>query len=338
VTGSRSLARAARHLPGLGILAAFAVAARLAAPAGLDPLVVAVAAGAFAANTVGTPRWAEPGIGLGGLLLETGIVLLGARLALEELIAAGPVVVALVVAAVLTALLLVELAGRWAVGASEPATSLLAAGAGICGVSAVVAVAGAIDADAEDVAYAAATILLFDAVTLVAFPTLGDLLALSSRQFGVWAGLAMFSTGPVAAAGFAHSTAAGEWATVTKLARNSLIGLVAVGYSFRYAHAAADDGAGTRMGTVAMLWSQFPKFLVGFVAVAAVANAGVLSGETLSSLATVSDWLFALAFVALGFDIRLDRMRTTGMAPVALVAVSLAVVGTLSLVAVVVAL
>jgi uncharacterized membrane protein YadS len=138
----------------------------------------------------------------------------------------------------------------------------------------------------------------------------------------------MFSTGPVAAAGFAHSPEAGQWATVTKLARNSLLGGVAVAYSLAYtARSATDPG-------VRRLWAEFPKFLLGFLAVAAVANSGVLSPAALGSIGRVSDALFTLAFVGLGLSIRLREMREVGGAAVGAVLVHLLVVSALALAAV----
>lgn len=312
-----------RTLPGVALLATFAFAAdRIAAVVpGVDALVLAVVAGAVVANLVGTPEWARAGVEKHGLLLETGIVLLGAQLAIDEVIASGPRIVALVLVTVSAGLLAVELLGRRVFDLPQRTSSLLAAGSSICGVSAVVAVAGAIDADSEEITYAAATVLLFDAVTLLTFPVVGGVLGLTSKEFGVWAGLSMFSTGPVAAAGFAHSAAAGRWATVTKITRNALIGLVAVGYSLRYARRESEPSAG--LGRV---WASFPKFLVGFLFVAVLANAELLSAPALASIDRVSDWLFALAFVGLGFDIRLGEMRETGATPVLVVCCYLAIV------------
>jgi len=125
----------------------------------------------------------------------------------------------------------------------------------------------------------------------------------------------MFSTGPVAAAGFAHSTEAGQWATVTKLARN----LPFWGRRDRLlarVHRAVGDRAGVRR-----LWAEFPKFLLGFLAVAAVANSGLLSPAALESIGRVSDALFTLAFVGLGLSIRLREMREVGGAAVGAVLV-----------------
>ncbi|MFC7324890.1 YeiH family protein [Halorubrum rutilum] len=325
------VAAAARpYLPGLALLAAGAVLATLVAGAvaGLSPLVVAVALGALVGNAVGTPEAAKPGVGVDKLLLETGIVLLGAAVVVEEFLAAGPTVLGMVVATVAGGLLLAELIARVLFRLDGTTPSLLAAGASVCGVSAVVAVGRVLDARGSAITFAAATVLLFDAVTLVAFPIAGEWLGLTGRQFGVWAGVSMFSTGPVAAAGFAHSPEAGQWATVTKLARNALLGGVAVAYSLAYtARSATDPG-------VRRVWAEFPKFLLGFLAVAAVANSGLLSPAALASIGRVSDALFTLAFVGLGLSIRLREMRDVGGAAVGAVLVHLLVVSALALAAV----
>ena len=318
------------YLPGIAFLAVGAILSHLIAGAvdGLQPLVVAVGIGALVGNTAGTPDAAEPGVGVDKLFLETGIVLLGAAVVIEEFLAAGPTVLGLVVVAVGGGLLLAEAIARGLFRLDGTTPSLLAAGASICGVSAVVAIGRVLDARGSAITFAAATVLLFDAVTLVAFPIAGEWLGLTGRQFGVWAGVSMFSTGPVAAAGFAHSPEAGQWATVTKLARNSLLGGVAIAYSLAYtARSATEPG-------VRRLWAEFPKFLLGFLAVAAVANSGLLSPAALESIGRVSDALFTLAFVGLGLSIRLREMREVGGAAVGAVLVHLLVVSALALAAV----
>jgi len=318
------------YIPGLALLgggAALSVFLARQVP-GLQPLVVAVVVGAVVANTVGTPTAAEPGVGADKLALETGIILLGAAVSVDELLAAGPTVLGLVVVTVGGGLLLGEAITRRLFGIDGAAPSLLAAGASVCGVSAVVAVGRVVEARDTALTFAAATILLFDVVTLAAFPLAGEWLGLTGRQFGVWAGLSMYSTGPVAAAGFAFSPEAGQWATVTKLARNSLLGGVAVAYSVAYASRSATEPG------VRRLWSEFPKFLLGFVLVAAIANSGLLSAAALASITTVSDGLFLVAFVGLGLSIRVRELRTVGVTPVAALLVHLLVVSALTLTAV----
>jgi len=140
----------------------------------------------------------------------------------------------------------------------------------------------------------------------------------------------MFSTGPVAAAGFSVSSAAGEWATITKLIRNSSIGLVAITYSFYH----SAGSAGVTSASVRRIWANFPKFIVGFLLLIGIANSGVLTKAQITSLNSVSSTFFLLAFAGLGFEIRSSEIRLTGLQPFGLVFVYLLVISTLSFIAV----
>jgi len=306
--------RARALVPGLAVLAVLgALATGLGMVTPLSPLVVAIASGALVAAAVDLPEAVRPGIESYKLLLETGIVLLGAGLTIGQLIDTGPVVVGLAASVVLVGVLFVEVLGR-GVGVARKTRSLLAAGASVCGVSAVLAVGGSIDGDEAAVTYAAGTVLLFDAVTLLVFPVVGAALGLPDRVFGVWTGLSLFSTGPTAAVGFTISETAGQWATVTKLVRNTFIGVLAVGYAIHY----AADGERAQPTEI---WYRFPKFLVGFLAVALIANVGVLDATARESVGLVSDGLFTLAFVGLGFDLNPRQLRATGAKPIGVVLV-----------------
>jgi len=313
-----------RVVPGLVVLLLLGALARAVGGATpLSPLVVAIGTGAVVAVAVGVPEWAESGVDRHKLLLETGIVLLGAQLTLGQLATTGPVVVALAMGVVVVGVVFVELLGRQA-GIESRTRSLLAAGASVCGVSAVLAVAGSIDGDEADISYAAGTVLLFDAVTLVVFPVLGTTLGLPDRVFGVWAGLSLFSTGPTAAVGFAVSETAGQWATITKLVRNTFIGVLAVAYALYY----TSDGERT---DATEIWYRFPKFLVGFLLVALIANLGLVDAATQTAVETVGDWLFTLAFVGLGFELNPRRLRATGVRPLLVVLAQFLTVSLLAL-------
>ncbi|WP_136601672.1 YeiH family protein [Salinigranum halophilum] len=326
----RSLSERLRALvPGLSLLLVLALAARsLAGVVGTSPLLVAVALGALVGNAVDLPGSVDDGTALHSRFLDAGIVLLGANVAVNELFDAGVVLVGLVVGVVLVGLPLGEFLGRW-LGLDATPSSLLAAGASVCGVSAATTVAGILDARASDLTPVVAAILVFDAVTLAAFPVLGSLLDLSAQQFGVWAGLSMFSTGPVTAAGFAYGPAAGQWATVTKLARNALLGLVALFYVLR-----TTQHGGPARSRLAHLRAGVPPFILGFLVLAAAASAGLLGPDLVALADSGSTALFTLAFVGLGLDIRLDSMRRVGVAPLVALFGHLLVVSALTLVAV----
>jgi uncharacterized integral membrane protein (TIGR00698 family) len=321
---ARAVAPGVALLVGLGLLAHGA-----AAVVGVTPLLLAVAVGALVGNVVSLPRAVEEGTALHSRFLDAGIVLLGANVVVSEILDAGVVVLLLVVGVVAVGLPLGEVLGR-RLGLSSTPSCLLAAGASVCGVSAATTVAGILDARGEDLAAVVAAILVFDAVTLAAFPLVGALLDLSARQFGVWAGLSMFSTGPVTAAGFTYAPAAGRWATVTKLTRNALLGLVALVYVARL-----QDRDDTDTSRLAHLRAGVPPFILGFLVLAAAASAGVV-GETGVALADrASTALFTLAFAGLGLDIRVEGMRRVGASPLVALLGHLLVVSALTLLAVV---
>ncbi|ELZ07372.1 YeiH family protein [Natrialba aegyptia] len=328
-----------RLFPGLAVLGIGAFFVRALAPViGFNHLLLAIALGFVLTNAVGVPARLEPGIATHKLWLGAGIVLMGASVSLGAVRDAGWLVLLAILTVVGTTLLVVELLSRFVFGLTDRLGSLLAAGSSICGVSAVVAVAGAIRAREEQVAYAAATVLLFDAVTIAIYPVIGELFGLSGRVFGIWAGISMFSTGPAVAVGFAHSDVAGQWATITKLARNALIGVVVLAYASYYAREAnrTDGGrsapsAGVANSTVRTLWSEFPKFVLGFLALAVLSSLGAFSAAQRASFENAYNWLFLVAFVGLGTEIRLDELRQTGVTPAFVVLLALLVASTLSL-------
>jgi uncharacterized membrane protein YadS len=134
-------------------------------------------------------------------------------------------------------------------------------------------------------------------------------------MFGVWAGLTMFSTGPVTAAGFAFSETAGHWATVTKLTRNLLLGVLVGVYSLRYAGNERDASAFSPRA----LWASFPTFVLGFFAVMVLTSTALVSPGTTQQLTNAYQWLFLVAFAGLGLSVDVDDLLDTGVKPVALV-------------------
>ncbi|WP_373189374.1 YeiH family protein [Halolamina sp.] len=311
------------RLPGLALLAGIGLLGYAVGTVTPIPgLVAAVAIGALIGNTRGYSARFAPGVRTNKLWLETGIVLMGAGIAVGAVLDAGPAVLGLVVAVVVGTVLFVELLSRRVLSIPEKLSSLLAAGAGVCGVSAVVSVAGSIDAEESHVAYASAAVLAFDALTLVVYPAVGTALSLPDAAYGVWAGATMFSTGPVAAAGFAYSETAGRWAVLVKLARNTLIGVVTVGYALYYARRADSGQLATERPGLAAVVSKVPRFLVGFLLLAVLGNT-VLSAATVEALATLSDLLFLLAFAGLGLGLRTSKLRAAGVGPLAVLLASL---------------
>ena len=110
-----------------------------------------------------------------------------------------------------------------ALGLDWKTSSLINAGTGICGGSAIAAIAPVIEATDMDIAYGMSATFLFDTIMVVVFPLLGRAMGLSDAAFGLWAGTAVNDTSSVVATGYAFSEAAGDFATMVKLTRTLAI-------------------------------------------------------------------------------------------------------------------
>lgn len=308
MSGREDLVREVLKLvPGVLALTAVGVLSRWIA-AGIphvSHLIVAIVLGMVAANTIDVPSLLEKGIDRTyGVWLETGIVVLGARVVLSDIIQVGPSLLAVVCGYLVFTVLFTEILSRL-FRVDRKLGSCLAAGTSVCGVSAIIATGGGIDVDERDLAVATAIVLLFDIVTVLSYPLLAAAFGIPDVVYGAWAGLSMFSTGTSVAAGFAVSEVAGQWATVIKMSRNAFIGVWALLYTIHYLKPGtrADAADGEAEGTVGYLWRRFPKMIVGFVIVSAIASSGMLTDPQITAMKSVYEWLFVMAFVGLGYNI-----------------------------------
>jgi uncharacterized integral membrane protein (TIGR00698 family) len=277
----------------------------------IEYVLWAILFGLAIANTVGVPRIFRAGVATYEFWLKAGIVLLGVRFLLGDVLKLGGVSLALVAIELAVAIALMTLLGR-VFGLRPKLTSLLAVGSSICGVSAIIAAKGAIEADDEDASLAIAAILALGAVALFLFPLIGHWLAMSDHAFGLWAGLAVDNTAEATAAGALYSDAAGKFAVLAKTTRNATIGFVVLGYAIYW----ASQGAAKRVEhKAAFLWQKFPKFILGFLLISLLATWGAFSSEQISSLANLSRWAFLLTFAGVGLRTDLRELRKQGLRP-----------------------
>lgn len=298
-----------RTLPGLLACILVAAAARWVATAlglGIET-AIALGFGLLIGFVPTAHRVALPGAKLAArLALRAGVALLGARLTLDRVLDGGAQ--ALLSAAVIV---LIGLGlGLWAarrLAIGERLGILIAAGMGICGNSAILALSPIIKADDRETTYAVSTITMFGLLGVLILPVIGHLLGMSDLQFGTWSGLAVNDTAQVVATGYAYSVPAGDAATIVKLTRNLAIAPVVIGAALLMRDSAS-SAASTRLAVVRAV----PWFVVAFVLLAAARSLGWLDAslptgsslaDTLSSLASILI-LVALAGVGLVADLR----------------------------------
>src|SRR5215471_1137812 len=191
----------------------------------IEYVLWAILIGLAISNTLTIPRIFHPGIATYELWLKIGIVLLGSRFVLGDVLRLGGVSLGLVIVEISLSLLLMTWLGR-IFHLKPKLTTLLAVGSAICGVSAIIAAKGAIEADDEDSTFAIAAILALGALALFTFPVIGHNLHMNDTSYGLWAGLGVDNTAEATAAGALYSEAASKVAVLAKTTRNAMIGFV----------------------------------------------------------------------------------------------------------------
>jgi uncharacterized integral membrane protein (TIGR00698 family) len=271
----------------------------------------AIIIGLIISNTIGIPAIFRAGVATYEFFLKLGIVLLGVRFLLGDVLKLGGISLIAVVLELAISIVLMTWLGNY-FRLTPKLTSLLAIGSSICGVSAIIAAKGAINAKDEEASFAIAAILALGAIGLFAFPLIGHALDMSDHAYGLWAGLAIDNTAEATAAGNLWSEQAGKIAVLAKTTRNATIGFVVLGYAIYWAtkgEARAIDDKAT------FLWQKFPKFILGFIAISLAATLGAFSKEQASDIANLSRWAFLLTFAGVGLSTNLREMFKQGAYP-----------------------
>jgi uncharacterized integral membrane protein (TIGR00698 family) len=296
-----------------GALKAFGKSHHLTLP-NIEYVLWAIAIGLVIGNLFSGRRWFrafDPGIATYELWLKLGIVLLGVRFKLADVARLGGVSLVLVALEIVLAVAVMTWLGRrFRLGAKLSA--LLAIGSSVCGVSAIIATQGAIDADERDTTFAIAAILALGAVGLFVFPLIGHGLHMSDHAYGLWVGLAIDNTAEATAAGALYSDEAGRIAVLAKTARNATIGFVVLAAALYFATRGGHAVEGSK---AAFVWRRFPKFVVGFLLFSTLASLGLLAPAQVASLANLSRWAFLLTFAGVGLRTNFARLRQQGLAP-----------------------
>jgi len=277
----------------------------------IEYVLWAILIGLVLSNTIGIPAVFRAGIATYEFWLKVGIVFLGARFLIGDVLRLGGLSLVLVLVEIGLSLTFMTFLGR-ALKLRPKLTTLLAVGSSICGVSAIIATQGAIEADEEDSSYAIGAILALGAISLFLFPLIGHSLHLSDRAYGLWAGLAVDNTAEATAAGALYSDAAGKVAVLAKTCRNALIGFVVLGYALYWAR---KGQAAEISNKIHFLWAKFPKFVLGFLLISLLASAAFFTKPQITAIGNLSRWAFLLTFAGVGLRTNLRELGKQGFRP-----------------------
>lgn len=246
-------------------------------------------------------------------LLKFAIILLGASLNLSTVLTVGRFSLTVMLFTLATCFGLGALIGK-ALGLNWKTSSLINAGTGICGGSAIAAIAPVIEATDMDIAYGLSATFLFDTVMIVVFPLLGRAMGLSDAAFGLWAGTAVNDTSSVVATGYAFSEAAGDFATMVKLTRTlaiipAVLVFAAIQLHLKKKVQTENPGVKVRISKI------FPWFILGFLAMSALTSLGLIPAAVASVLKTVSKFLMVAALAAIGLNTDFRSLCRSGAKP-----------------------
>ena len=246
-------------------------------------------------------------------ILKFAIILLGASLNIRTVLTVGRFSLTVMVFTLATCFGLGALIGK-ALGLNWKTASLINAGTGICGGSAIAAIAPVIEADDMDVAYGLSATFLFDMAMIVVFPLLGRALGLSDAAFGLWTGTAVNDTSSVVATGYAFSEAAGDFATMVKLTRTLSIIPAVLAFSAINLHIKKKEQAGASAAKVSIS-KIFPWFILGFLAMSGLTSLGLIPVNAASMLKEASKFLMVAALAAIGLNTDFKALCRSGAKP-----------------------
>jgi len=269
-----------------------------------------VVIGMVIANTIGTPKWAKPALQV-EFFIKTGLVLLGAEVMFNKIIAIG--LPGIFVAWVVTPIVLIStyVFGQKVIKMPSKTLNItISADMSVCGTSAAIATAAACRAKKEELTLSIGLSLVFTAIMMVAMPAFIKLVGIPEILGGAWMGGTIDATGAVAAAGAFLGDKALYVAATIKMIQNVLIGVTAFCVAV-YWCAKVDCKEGQKVSSME-IWHRFPKFVLGFMAASILfsiidSSLGSDMGYTLLDQGVIRGgtrlcrgWFFALSFAAIG--------------------------------------
>ena len=303
----------------------------------LEPPLVALGLGLLVSNTVGVPRWLEPGLRV-EFYIKTGIVLLGAGLPLTLIAWAGPVaIVQAAIVSLVTFGVIYFAAVR--LGLDRRLAATLGTGGAVCGVSGAIAVGGAVGAKKQDVSVAISLVVVWAVNMIFVLPLLARALSLPTGVAGAWIGTSEFAD----AAGLAAAQTYGGYAgnvpgiagtpdaavsafTLMKvIGRDVWIGVWAFVLSLIATTRWERTGVQSK-ASAAEIWNRFPKFVLGFLIASAVLTLvtrgfdyATYKKEVLPALVAplqaFRTWAFTFAFLSIGLTTRIREFAAIGARP-----------------------
>jgi len=303
----------------------------------LEPPLIALFLGLLISNALGLPRWLDAGFRV-EFYVKTGIVLLGAGLPFTLILWAGPI--AILQASIVSILTFgtIFFVGR-KLGLERQLAATLGAGGAVCGVSAAIAIAGAVRAKKEHPPIAITLVVLYAIVFVFALPIIAKALHLPAGVGGAWVGTSEFADAAGLAAAQSYGQLAGTETGITGtpedainaytlikvIGRDVWIGIWAFVLSV-ISIVYWEKSESGRRADVGQIWWRFPKFVVGFVLASLIVTLVVwkypfadysksVKPILVAPLVSLRTWAFTFCFLSIGLTTRLREFAPAGSKP-----------------------
>ena len=266
-------------------------------------------------NSFFHPAWIKPALKFTSKrILKAAIVLLGASLSVSTILSVGKMTFFVMIFTFAMCF-----GGGYFIrklfGLNWKLSNLISAGTGICGGSAVAAIAPVIDADDKDIAFAMSSTFLFDMVMIALYPLMGKALGMSDIAYGIWAGTSVNDTASVVASGYAFSEAAGDFATMVKLTRTIAIIPTVLVFAWIGVRAKKKEMQAAGDGKKVNMMKIIPWFIGGFLLLAILNSLGWIPVGVSGVMKSTSKFLMVTALAAIGLNTSLLDFKKAGLAP-----------------------
>lgn len=280
----------------------------------LGASIIALFMGTFI-NSFFHPKWIKPALKFTSKrILKVAIILLGASLSISTIMSVGKMTFFVMIFTFAMCF-----GGGYFIrkiyGLNWKLSNLISAGTGICGGSAIAAIAPVIDADDKDIAFAMSSTFLFDMVMIALYPIMGKALGLSDIAYGIWAGTSVNDTASVVASGYAFSEVAGDFATMVKLTRTiaiipTVLVFAYIGTRIKQRELKAANG-GQKVNLVKII----PWFIGGFLLMAILNSVGFIPTAASAIIKNTSKFLMVTALAAIGLGTSIADFKKAGLKP-----------------------
>ena len=266
-------------------------------------------------NSFFHPDWIKPALKFTSKkILKLAIILLGASLSVGTIMSVGKMTFFVMIFTFAMCF-----GGGYFVrkvfGLNWKLSNLISAGTGICGGSAIAAIAPVIDADDKDIAFALSSTFLFDMVMVALYPIMGKALGMSDIAYGIWAGTSVNDTASVVASGYAFSELAGDFATMVKLTRTIAIIPTVLVFAYIGTRIKQKELQAANDGQKVNIFKIIPWFIGGFLALAVLNSIGFIPVRISEILKGISKFLMVTALAAIGLGTSITDFKKAGLSP-----------------------